>query len=191
MPVLAQSQDSAAALSAPSLGGAPGTVWADGCGGYCDATAPGGVTVTAAQDQSDGSDTASGFFTALGMGAAGVELRYGESFFGRPNGGLYSRAWANAVGRTVRVGALTKSFGWVGLGVSTAFDFDSWQTGEISQTQFNVNLGLGTASMFNPAGPILIAPYIFINSTYPGGLGQWMLDNPEAMMPFAAGYMGN
>jgi len=148
------------------------------------------ITVTA-QRQSNGSDSASAFFTALGMGAAGVELKYGESFLGTPNGRLYPRAWANGAGRTVRIGALTKAFGWVGLGVGTAFDYDSWQAGEIDQTQFNVNLGLGTLSMFSPAAPILLSPYIFINSTYPGGLGQWMLDHPEAMMPIAAGYMGD
>jgi hypothetical protein len=79
----------------------------------------------------------------------------------------------------------------VGLGVSTALDFDSLQHGEIDQTQFNVNLGIGSVSMFNPAAPILLSPYIFINSAYPGGLGQWMLDNPEAGMPITAGYMGN
>jgi hypothetical protein len=148
---------------------------------YCES-----VTVTAT---SNGSDTVSGFFTALGMGAAGVDLRYGELFLGTPNGGLYSRAWANGAGRTVRIGALTKSLG--GVGHRHVFDYDSLTTGTIDQTQFNVNLVLGVAGMSNPIGGILLSPYIFINSTYPGGLGQWMLDNPEAMMPFAVGYMGN
>lgn len=163
------------------------TNWSDGTTTEGDLT----VYVTGAQQQSNGSDTVSGFFTALGMGAAGAGLRYGESYLGTPNGGLYARAWANGGGRAVRIGALTDTFGWVGLGISTAFDYDSLRTGAIDQTQFNVNVGLGTASMFNPAGAILLSPYIFINSAYPGGLGQWMMANPEAGMPIAAGYMGN
>jgi hypothetical protein len=146
-------------------------------------------TGATAQRQSNGSDSASVFFNALGVGVAGVELRYGDLFLGAPNGGLYPRAWANEAGRTVRIGALTKSLGWVGLGVATYFG--SLTTGEIDQTQLNVNVGLGLIGTSNRISAIVSAQYIFINSTYPGGLGQWMLDNPEAMMLVAAGYLGN
>ena len=187
MPVLAQSGDPLDPNNV--FCNACGVVWGDGNGGQINSSA--GVTVTTTQNQSNGSDTASASFTALGAGAAMADIRYGELFLGTPNGRIYTRAWANGVGRTVSIGALAESFGWAGLAVSTAFDYDSLQNGDIDQTQFNVNLGLGTAGMFNPAGAILLSPYIFINSTYPGGLGQWMLDNPEAMMPIAAGYMGN
>jgi hypothetical protein len=98
------------------------------------------------------------------------------------------------MGPAGRLGLARLPMAWVGRGCSsarpTALDYDSLSTGAIDQTAFNVNLGLGTASMFNPLGPILISPYIFINNTYPGGLGQWMMDNPEAMMPIGAGYTG-
>jgi RHS repeat-associated protein len=176
-------------VSAQSQSGGGSTVWGDGCGGTCDVTA--GVTVTtAAVHESNGSDTVSSFLNAAGMLVAPVELRYGEFYLGTPNGGLYPHPWANGAGRTVRIGALTKSFGWATLALGTALDYDSLTNGEIDQTQFNVNVGLGAASMLSPAG-FLVSPYIYINSSYPGGLGQWMLDNPEARMPIAAGYLGN
>lgn len=134
----------------------------------------------------DGSDAASLVFTGAGTGAAGLELRYGEYFLGSPNGGLYTRAWANGAGRTVRIGSLTKGLGLAGFLVSTAFDYDSLSTGTITQVQLDINAALGLASSTSAPNAVLLAPYIFINSSYDGGLPQYLLDHPEATMPLQA-----
>jgi hypothetical protein len=65
--------------------------------------------------------------------------------------------------------------------------YDSLSTGDINQVQFDVNSTLGgVASLTNAPNAILLAPYIFINSSYDGGLPQYLLDHPEATMPLNA-----
>jgi len=196
---LAQSQDGLdpITVTAQSLSSGQGGACGPCCGGSCGATAQpdpcatGGclpeITVTASRLGLDnGSDVASSLFAGAGTGAAGLELGYGEHFLGIPNGGLYTRAWANGVGRTVGVGTLTKSFGFAGFLASTAFDYDSLSTGNITQAQFDINAALGLASLSNAANAVLLAPYIFINSSYDGGLPQYLLDHPEATLPLQA-----
>jgi hypothetical protein len=50
---------------------------------------------------------------------------------------------------------------------------------------------MGPLASRSSAGPLRPKAHDGINGTYPGGLGQWMMEKHEAMMPFAVGYMGN
>jgi hypothetical protein len=104
-----------------------------------------------------------------GAGAAGIETQFGRQFIGSPDGGLYSKAWANGAGRAFKVSSLTKPFGIVGLAAGTAFDAQSLQNGDINGGQFGVNLGLGTLGYFVPLYAIGSLNALFINNFYPGG----------------------
>src|SRR5208283_5469980 len=44
-----------------------------------------------------------------GAGAASFEAQFGGRFLGSPNGGLYSRVWANGAGRAVSITGLTRT----------------------------------------------------------------------------------
>ena len=103
-----------------------------------------------------------------GAGAAGVEAQYGEQFLGSPNGGLYSRAWANGAGRAYKIGNLTKAFGITGLAVGTAFDYQSLRDGDSSGAQFALNLGLGAAGVYVPLYAVGSLNVLYINNFYPG-----------------------
>jgi len=161
MPVLAQGQTC----------GSCGTVWND----PNDATA--GVTVTTANSPTSESDVASAGMAFAGAGTAGVEARYGEQFLGSPNGRLYSRAWANGVGRTYRIGNLTKIGGGYLFAVGTVLDLQSLQDGDITGTQFGVNFGLGTLALISPTpGGHLKIPHPWPGQNPPPG-GGWTRDD--------------
>lgn len=142
------------------------------------------VTVTA-------SAVASATMDVAGAGAAGVEAQFGERFLGSPNGGLYSRAWANGAGKAFKVSSLTKAFGIFGLAAGTAFDAQSLQDGDITGVQFDVNLGLGVLGYFVPLYGIGSLNALIINNFYPGGfqgyIGSW---TDGFGMPFNGGYDG-
>jgi hypothetical protein len=179
MPVLAQSQN----------GG--GTAWGDGCGGTCDATQ--GVTVTAGSSSMSVSDGASAGMTVAGAGAAGIEAQFGEQFIGSPNGRLYSRPWANGVGRTYRIGNLTKIGGAYFFAAGTVFDLQSLQDGDITGTQFGVNFGLGTLSLASPYFAIGSLNALYINNFYPGGWQGYYEDfflDPNNALVITGGYDG-
>ena len=128
-----------------------------------------------------------------GAGAAGVEAQWGEQFLGSPNGRLYSRAWANGAGRAYKISSLTKSFGIVGLAAGTAFDLQSLQDGNISGTQFSVNLALGTLGEFVPTYAIGSLNVLIINNVYPGGFQGYYEDfflDPNNALVITGGYDG-
>jgi hypothetical protein len=129
-----------------------------------------------------------------GAGAAGVEAQFGEQFLGSPNGGLYSRAWANGVGRAVKISSLTKSFGLYGLLAGTALDAQSVIDGNITGVQFDVNLGLGVLGYYVPLYGLGSLNALFINNFYPGGWQGYyenVVLNPDVLgNPLYGGYDG-
>jgi hypothetical protein len=179
MPVLAHS---------PSGGS---TEWGDGTGGFSNAEL--GVVVSAGGVSVSTSEVASATMDLAGAGAAGMEAQFGERFLGSPNGRLYSRAWANGVGRAYKISSLTKLFGIYGLAAGTAFDAQSLQDGHINGGQFSVNLGLGVLGTFVPLYSIGSLNILFINNFYPGGWQGYSEDyfNPDVLgNPLFGGYDG-
>lgn len=142
------------------------------------------VTVTA-------NAVASATMDVAGAGAAGVEAQFGERFLGSPNGGLYSRAWANRAGKAFKVSSLSKAFGIFGLAAGTAFDAQSLQDGDITGVQFGVNLGLGVLGYFVPLYAIGSMNALIINNFYPGGFQGYIASWTDGYgMPFNGGYDG-
>jgi hypothetical protein len=85
---------------------------------------------------------------------------------------------ASLVEATVQSAAeFAHSFGVVGLAFGTGADFISLQNNGISQTQFNVNLGVGAAGLAGgvlttlPSAQYFIATWSY-NHFYPGGSQQ-------------------
>jgi hypothetical protein len=128
-----------------------------------------------------------------GAGTAGVEAQYGEQSLGSPNGRLYSRAWANGVGRTYRIGNLTKIGGGYLFAVGTVLDLQSLQDGDITGTQFGVNFGLGTLALISPTFAIGGLNAFMINNVYPGGWQGYYEDfflDPYYPLVLTGGYDG-
>jgi RHS repeat-associated protein len=161
---------------AQSPGGA--TVWND----PNDATA--GLTAYGSYYKSSdsGADAASTFMTLSGVGAAGTEARWGELWIGN-NGKLYNRFWANGSGRATSIATLSKLGGAFTFLAGTAFDAQSFEDGDITPTQFGTNFGLGTIGLASSTAAIAVAPYILLNSTYPGGMTglylNWTVGSPN------------
>ena len=162
-----------------STGSTATTYWGDGTSTAGDLT----LYVNGTQANSNGSGTASAAFTAAGMGAAGVELGYGESFLGTPNGGLYTRAWANGSGRAVSIGLLTKTTGGFLFAAGLAFDAQALIDGDITQSQFDIGVVLGLPGLASPVAGIAVTPYIILNSAYYGGIpafySNWTAVSPN------------
>jgi len=177
MPVLAQSQ---LAASIPQASG-PADYQID-------------EPITVQCCQPSDSEVASAGMDVAGAGAAGVEAQFGEQFLGSPNGGLYSRAWANGVGRAVKISSLTKSFGLYGLLAGTALDAQSVIDGNITGVQFDVNLGLGVLGYYVPLYGLGSLNALFINNFYPGGWQGYyenVVLNPDVLgNPLYGGYDG-
>jgi hypothetical protein len=95
-----------------------------------------GWTVTSGSKVTSDSEAASAGMDVAGAGAAGVEAQFGEQFLGTPNGGLYSRPWANGVGRSVSISTLTKVGGGYLFLAGTFMDLQSLQDGDITEGQF-------------------------------------------------------
>jgi hypothetical protein len=168
-----------------------GTVWADGDGGQTNFSA--GVTVTARSESMSEADVASAGMAAAGAGVGSLEAQFGEQFLGSPNGGLYSRAWANGVGRTFRVSNLTKIAGAYSFAAGTVLDLQSLQEGDISGAQFGVNFGLGTLALLSPTYAVGGLNAFMINNVYPGGwqgiYEDFFLD-PQNPLVITGGYDG-
>jgi RHS repeat-associated protein len=175
---------------APSQGGTPGTVWGDGNGGFTDATA--GATVTAAPSSASESDIASTTLTLAGAGTAGIEAQFGERFLGT-NGRLYTRAWANGIGRSYSISGLTKLGGGYLFLAGTFFDLQSLQDGDITNGQFYTNFGLGALSLTSSYFAIGSLNALMINNVYPGGFQGYYEDfflDPNNALMITGGYDG-
>jgi hypothetical protein len=175
---------------APSQGGTPGTVWGDGNGGFTDATA--GATVTAAPSSASESDIASTTPTLAGAGTAGIEAQFGERFLGT-NGRLYTRAWANGIGRSYSISTLTKLGGGYLFLAGTFFDLQSLQDGDITNGQFYTNFGLGALSLTSSYFAIGSLNALMINNVYPGGFQGYYEDfflDPSNALMITGGYDG-
>ena len=172
---------------AQSQGGDPNAGWS--CSG---GTCPDLVSQAANKSMSE-SDAASASLAFAGAGAAGVEAKFGEHFLGSPNGGLYTRAWANGAGRAYKISNLTKSFGLYGLAAGTAFDAQSLQDGDLTGVQFGTNLTLGVLGYFVPLYGVGSLNVLYISNLYPGGWQGYYEDfflNPNNPLIITGGYDG-
>lgn len=127
------------------------------------------VDLNSPQEGVSDSEVVSAGMTVAGAGAAGIEAQFGERYLGSPNGGLYSKPWANGAGRAYKMSTLTRALGIGGVVAGMAMDAQSLQDRHITGTQFGVNIGIGLLGVFVPAYDIGLLNVSAITNFYPGG----------------------
>jgi hypothetical protein len=132
------------------------------------------IVVTANRSVSD-SQATSAIIDSAAFGASSIEARFGAQFLG-PNGRLYISAWANGMGGTVSVRALTRIGGGYLFAAGFFLDRQALIDGDITQNHFDLNFVMGAASLTDPAVGIVLFPDLMINNFYLGGLPTFMED---------------